>query len=114
MLDYLSLYNFSIKRGYGTGPSRKMRLINNAMKRLGFSKGAQHDIQRGIYLFTPVKNLREVTNNGKRPKYTDISVGELTNFWKTRWILPREENRKVYKNFVIKEYVEQELRELNT
>ena len=112
MLEYLSSHKIDIKRGYGSGPSRKMRLINETMSRLGFLKGANHKVKRGVYLFTPVKNLHEVIQENKRPKYSNFSVEELTDFWKERWILPRMGNKKTYRNFVAREYIMKELKEI--
>lgn len=113
MLNYLSKsHDLSIKRGYGAGPSRKMRLINSAMKHLGFTNGANHNIKRGLYLFTPVTNLHKVIKNNDNPEYMDVSVDELTDFWKVRWILPRLESKRSYKDFVAEAYIEKELKKI--
>ena len=91
MLNCLSSHNINTSRGYGNGPSRKMKLISLAMNQLGLEQYKKHQIRRGLYMFTPVRNLAEVIHRGKRPKYHNLSVKELTEFWKERWIMPRLE-----------------------
>ena len=112
MLGYLALHKVNIKRGYGSGPSRKIQLIGKAMNRLGFPCGANHAVRRGLYLFTPVKNLHGVIRDHERPKYTNLSVEELTDFWKERWIMPRIGNKKRYKDFAVKKYIMEELKNI--
>ena len=113
MLEYLSSNKIDIQRGYGSGPSRKLKLIQETMNHLGFSYGANHGIKRGIYLFSSVKNLHQVIHGGERPRYTDISVRELTDFWKERWILPRIHQKGHYKDFIAEKYITSELRKID-
>lgn len=112
MLEYLSSNSISTQRGYGTGPSRKLRLITKTMDELGFAQGANHKIKRGIYLFTPTKNLHKVIRANQRPRYVNLSIKELSDFWKERWILPRIKNRLQYKRFVAHKYIEEELQKI--
>ena len=109
MLDYLKARDVSISRGYGSGPSRKMKLINIAMNHLGFKKGTRHQIKRGVYLFTPVTNLHSVIHDGKSPKHYNLSVAELADFWRKRWLLPRLNTRQSYLSFRADEYINNEM-----
>ena len=110
MLDYLSYQKIDTARGYGTGPSRKMKLIRAVMDNLGYTEGTNHGIKRGLYLFTALKNLHNVINCGENPEYTDLSINDLSDFWKSRWILPRAKSRQSYRNFIAKEYIDKEFK----
>ena len=109
MLDYLSCNGINIKRGYGSGPSRKLKLISLAMDRMGFYSGAHHNIKRGVYLFTAVENLRDVIHLNRSPKYINPTVEEFSQFWKERWILPRMKNKNQHKKFLANKFIEEEL-----
>lgn len=112
MLDYLSSLGIDITRGYGSGPSRKMRLISMSMSHLGFSCRARHGIKRGLYLLTSLKNLKEVVSEDTPPRYVKLSVEDLSDFWKERWIVPRLKDRAEYMNFEAAKYIEKELNEI--
>ena len=98
-IKYLKDKGFNVQRGYGAGPSKKLKLVDNALQALGFSNGVTHGIKRAVYLFPLVKNLEEVINQHKHPKWTKRSVKELTEFWKTRWSKPRVLRDKRYLSF---------------
>ncbi len=95
LLVVLSKSGANVARGYGHGPSRKMRLIREGMATLGYKNGVLHGIKRAIYLFPFAKNLdRLIKNKCQRPIWHHRSESELTDFWKDRWILPRFDVRK--------------------
>jgi len=98
-LKYLEQNNINIERGYGTGPSRKMKLITTAFRYLGISKYLYHNIRRGYYLFSNVKNLQGVIQNGEKPIWYDRPFIELGNFWKERWCIPRSYRIDSWRNF---------------
>lgn len=104
-VKYLEKRNYDVRRGYGSGPSRKMRLITQAMECLDIPHGANHGIQRAVYLFPLAKNLEDVIKNKKRPVWLDRNVGEITDYWKERWSLPRIKNHKEYLEFSTDKFI---------
>lgn len=59
-LQYLEQLGFDIKRGWGTGVIRKIRLITCAFRNLGLPNFENYQIKRGFYLFPNVKNLYNI------------------------------------------------------
>ena len=95
LLIVLSKKGVDVKRGYGNGPSRKMRLIREGMATLGYKSGNFHGIKRAIYLFTFAKNVNSlITGKHQRPQWYHRQESELADFWKNRWILPRIDTRR--------------------
>ena len=90
LLKVLSENGVDVKRGYGNGPSRKMRLMQQGMAALGYKNGISHGVKRAIYLFPFAKNLEKlITGKNRRPIWHHRQESDLTGFWKERWILPR-------------------------
>ena len=112
MLDLMESRGFDVSRGYGRGPSRKMRLIDQGMKILGYKNGNHHGIQRAIYFFPFVKNLNKlISGSNHRRLWHHRSQSELTEFWKEHWILPRIEKRTA-RGFDKKQFIQDELEKL--
>ena len=65
-IEYLRTTGFVADRGFGHGPSLKMRNINKAMNMLGFRNGSEHGMKRAVYLFPFVKNLSCVIKNDQK------------------------------------------------
>lgn len=105
LLRYLESKDIDIARSYGAGPSRKIKLIDQAMKMIGFEKGSQHSIKRGVYLFSLVDNLKEVISDNKKPKWVKRNIAGITERWKTRWAIPRSQRDESYKEFVATDYI---------
>jgi hypothetical protein len=76
------------KRGFGGGPSQRLRHIKEACRLLGIPDVTAHGHRRMIYLFPHVSNLKEALA-GEEPRYTDRPFEELALWWKERWGLPR-------------------------
>ena len=76
------------KRGFGGGPSQRLRHIKEACRLLGIPDVTAHGHRRTIYLFPHVSNLKEAVA-GEEPRYTDRPFEELALWWKERWGLPR-------------------------
>lgn len=115
ILLFLSQKGINISRGYGHGPSRKIKLISVGLKELGLINYEYHNIKREFYLFPLVKNLKEVIHNGEKPIWLDRPFLDLVCFWKDRWALPRAERMPQWKNFDSKKFfkkAEKLLREL--
>lgn len=112
ILDFLESEGVNVARGYGNGPSRKMRLISDGLNRLGYRNGNNHGIKRAIYLFSYVKNLHQhIARQHSRPRWAKRDEKDLTSFWKERWALPRLE-RLARKNFVAADFIDKQLAEI--
>lgn len=95
-IKYLRDRGEKVQRGYGAGPSKKLKIIDRALQLLGFTNGVTHGIKRAVYLFPLAKNLEEIISQNKRPKWAKRSIKELTDFWKSRWSKPRASRDKRY------------------
>lgn len=99
ILKSLLSIGINVVRGYGHGPSRKLRLISLGLHHLGLPSFEYHGIKREFYLFPLVKNLREVIQKRKRPIWVDRPFNNLVDFWKERWAIPRAERMPEWENF---------------
>ena len=115
LLVALSRNGVNIKRGYGYGPSRKMRLIREGMDALGYKNGNFHGVKRAIYLFPFAKNLeRLIAGQNRRPLWYHRRESDLTDFWKNRWILPRIDVRgELLRHFSKKQFIDEQLKEID-
>lgn len=111
LMLYLKKLNYEVQRGYGSGPSRKIRLIDQAMTLLGFKNGINHSIKRSVYLFPFAKNINEVINKGARPLWTKRSQKQVSAFWKQRWAIPRAQNDKRYLEFSKEKFLKDTFKE---
>lgn len=111
-IKYLQKRHYDVKRGYGSGPSKKMRLINDAMDLLGISNGSEHGIRRAVYLFPMVKNLDGVIHKDEEPKWHHRTVKGIADYWKEHWAEPRVKTRKEYLDFFAKKFMAATLEEL--
>ena len=109
LLVFLESKGVDIRRGYGSGPSRKMRLIDMALQYLGFKDGISHGVKRAVYLFPLVRNLIRVVSGDVPPSWYHRSVEELTDYWKTRWALRRINRDKSYLSFNGESFLNEEL-----
>lgn len=112
LICFLKQKGYDVHRGYGSGPSRKMRLINQSLKLLGFDDGANHGIKRAVYIFPLVENLMDVIQQNANPKWCHRTVKDLTRFWKDRWALPRINKDKKYLEFNGEIFIKQTLSEI--
>ncbi|MDI6704488.1 MAG: DUF4338 domain-containing protein [bacterium] len=99
ILAFLKNKGFNIDRGYGHGPSRKMRLIALGLRYLGLPSFEYHNIKREFYLFPLVNNLREVIQKRQKPIWVDRPFDELVNYWKEKWAIPRAERMPKWRDF---------------
>lgn len=111
-VKYLEKRNYDVRRGYGSGPSRKLRLISQAMDCLGIANGVNHGIQRAVYLFPLATNLADVIKNNKCPIWINRKIGEMTDYWKERWSLPRVKTHKEYLDFSADRFIEATIQEV--
>lgn len=113
LVQFLERKGHDVRRGYGSGPSRKLRLITQSLRLLGFPNGSSHGVQRAVYLFPFVKNLTDVIQNNARPKWHHRSIKSLTEYWKKRWAIPRIEKDQTYKTFNGEKFIKEALANLN-
>jgi hypothetical protein len=111
-VKYLKKRHYDVKRGYGGGPSKKMRLINDTMDLLGISNGSEHGIRRAVYLFPMVKNLEGVIQKDEEPIWHRRTVKGIANYWRENWAKPRVKTRKEYLEFTAKKFIAATLEEL--
>lgn len=105
LVSYMEERGYNVGRSYGNGPSRKLRIIDQALQLLGFANGATHGIKRAVYLFPMVQNLHDVIHDNKKPQWNKRQEGEITEFWKKRWALPRAERNKQYLSYKGKDFL---------
>lgn len=67
---YLENRGISVSRGFGNGPSRKIRLISLGLSLLGLPSFEFHGIKREFFLFPLASNLRKVIQQKQKLKYT--------------------------------------------
>lgn len=115
MLSFLKCMGIDTRRGYGSGPSRKLRLIDEALGRLGFTNGVTHGVQRALYLFPLAQNLLKVIEGFEKPEWHDRSPEALTLHWRQRW-LPKRRAPRVgkphYRDFSRTQFIDRALSEL--
>lgn len=99
ILKFLQSISVNVARGYGHGPSRKLRLISRGLYHLGLPSFEFHGIKRQFYLFPLVKNLREVIQNKEKPNWYNRPFNKLVKYWKERWAIPRAERMTAWKDF---------------
>ena len=115
ILEFLAKKGIDTSRGYGHGPSRKLKLISLAFRYLNLPKFEYHGIQREFYLFPLVKNLKNVIEKKEKPIYVDRPFNKLVDYWKERWAIPRAERKPEWRDFSAKKFfknVEKILKEL--
>lgn len=96
---FLEIKGIDVQRGYGNGPSRKLRLITLAFRYLGLPSFEYHGIKREVFLFSLVKNLTKVIQDNKKPIWINRPFNELVDYWEKRWAIPRAERMPEWKNF---------------
>ena len=99
ILKFLLSIGVNVARGYGHGPSRKLKLISIGLKYLGLPKFQYHGIKREFYLFPLVKNLREVIHKKEKPQWFNRPFSSLVDYWKERWAIPRAKRMPEWEDF---------------
>jgi len=105
ILELLKNRGVDVSRGYGHGPSRKLKLISLGLKYLELPNFEYHGIKREFYLFPLVKNLKEVIQYHQNPIWIDRPFINLADYWKGRYALPRAARKPEWKNFKINEFL---------
>ena len=106
ILKFLVDKGIDVTRGYGHGPSRKLKLISLGLRHLGLSSFEFHGIKREFYLFSFVRNLTEVIHHRQEPIWFNHPFHELQDYWKERWAIPRAERKPEWKDFKAAKFFE--------
>jgi histone H3/H4 len=104
IIEFLSYKGVAVDRGYGHGPSRKLRLISLGLQYLGLPSFEFHGIKRQFYLFSLAKNLKDVIQNNHNPIWIDRPFEELVDYWKERWAIPRSRRNVKWWDFSSKKF----------
>lgn len=107
ILEFLERKGVDTARGYGHGPSRKLKLLSLGLEYLGLPKFEYHGIKREFYLFPLVKNLKEIIHEHQKPVWHDRPFEKLEDYWKERWAQPRAKRNHKWKNFNTSDFFEE-------
>lgn len=106
IVQFLKSKGLNVDRGYGNGPSRKLRLIVLGLRYLGIPSFAYHGIKREFYLFSLCKNLKEVIQNGEDIIWYNRPFVKSVNYWKERWAIPRAKRKSEWNDFKVAKFFE--------
>jgi hypothetical protein len=104
MREYLRLSNhpYADRHRFGQGPNWRMRTIRAALGQLGINESVlKHGIQREVFFCPLAKNAANILATGKgRPDLSTLkTVEEISELARVRWMEPRAERRKEFKNW---------------
>lgn len=108
---YLELQKFLKRRKidvnttFGYGPSRKVKLIDKGFQLLDLSQYHYHNLEREFFLFPTARNLRQVIENKKKPRYFNRPLSDLLSFWKERWAIPRSVRDNSWEDFNARNFI---------
>jgi len=105
LIEYLDDIGENTIRGYGGGPSKKLKLIGLACKKLGLANYAYHGIKRDYFLFSFVKNLKQVISGEEQAVDNNYSFQELFEYWKERWMKKRVLSTTQWYDFNMDTYI---------
>jgi len=107
LIAFLAKKGVNVARDYGHGPSRKIKLINEAFNRLQLPKFSYHGIKREFYLFPLARNLIDVIHKGQQPLWVDRPFQTLADYWQQRWAVPRSQRFTRWKDFSSRKFFNQ-------
>lgn len=105
LLKFLESKDYNVERGYGTGPSRKLKLINRSFELLDMPSFTYHNIKRGFYFFPLTKNIHKIIQKGNKPQWYSRPFKKTAEYWKERWCIPRSERTDEWKKFDFNKYL---------
>lgn len=103
MLELLQHNNINVTHKFGDGPSWRMRVIRTVGDLLGFDSNIllQHSFKRNIYGIPLCVNFRAYLNGtSKKPRYYNLPMKKIVDFWKNRWYNNRIMNEKVLSDVI--------------
>ena len=104
LIEYLNSIGENTIRGYGGGPSKKLKLISLACRKLGLANYSFHGIKREYFLFSLVNNLKEVIKRKAVADWKNYSFNDLFIYWKERWLWKRAINTNMWREFKFEDY----------
>ena len=66
---------------------------------MGLGGFCAHGLKREAYMFPLASNVRGVIHDGEQPCWQDRPFGEITDYWKARWAVPRAARLDRYTGF---------------
>lgn len=112
LLAYLTDIGENAERGYGNGPSRKLKLIKMACRKLGLANYSYHGIKREYYSFSLVQNLKQVISRQEQAIWKNYEFKDLAAYWRERWLMNRVINTDQWRKFGIEFYINNVLNSL--
>jgi hypothetical protein len=91
-------HDYADKHVFGEGPNWRLRAIRAALVGLNVNENIlKHGIQREVFISTLAENAYEVLRHGKsKPDFSKLlSVSEISDLARERWILPRAERGEI-------------------
>ena len=103
LTDFVRLTEFDPKKvgnAYGSGPNWRFRLINTALKKLNLPANMlKHGVGREVYLAPLAENWDEyLRGETKEIRSFDLPLSEISEYYRTRWAIPRASRRPEYVN----------------
>lgn len=105
IISFLESIGTNVKRSFGYGPSKRVKLLHLGFKALKLPDFTQHNIQREFFLFPFVENLKEVIAGKETPIYFDRPLTNLQEYWLKRWAFRRPVNKENWAIFEYKSYL---------
>jgi hypothetical protein len=112
IIAYLTNIGENAERGYGNGPSRKLKLINLACRKLGLANYSYHGIKREYYLFSFVQNLKQVICRQEHAVWKNYEFSDLFAYWRERWLMNRAVSTTHWREFNTEAYIDNVLNSL--
>lgn len=104
LIEYLNIIGENTIRGYGGGPSKKLKLISLACRKLGLVDYSFHGIKREYYLFSLVNNIKEVIKRKEPSDRKNYLFQDLFMYWKERWLKKRVQNTNMWQEYKFEDY----------
>ena len=91
--QFLELQGISTRGGFGVGPRIVWQTCIRALDRLGLPRRLlKHGLRREVFLFPLASNLKSYMEGcDTAPLFYSQTFGEVAEWWRTRWLLPRSE-----------------------
>jgi len=99
LMALLERRGIDVRRGYGSGPSRRLKLIKRAARELGLGEIHNHGIQRELFLIRHARNIEDVITKRETPVFRDAPLDALAAYWRCRWAVPRSQRRSDWRTF---------------
>lgn len=90
-----------ISHKFGNGANWRLRVIKRACEHLGMDSKTilNHSFKRGLFAVPLADNWREfLEGKDQTPKYRDLPMSDLVDFWRTRWLNMRKKNEIIAQN----------------